>query len=80
MGGMRRIWIPRMDEETKQRLADLVQKFGYTGGLNDFFDVPEQTHKVVEIEPSKEQLKAMKRFTPLEISPRVASNNQMSCG
>jgi SNF2 family DNA or RNA helicase len=71
MGGMRRIWIPRMDEETKQRLADLVQKFGYTGCLNDFFDVPEQTHKVVEIEPSVEQKRAMTEISFAEADPLV---------
>jgi hypothetical protein len=71
MGGMRRIWIPRMDEDTKQRLADLVQKFGYTGCLNDFFDVPEQTHKVVEIEPSVEQKKAIVEITFAEADPLV---------
>ena len=71
IGGVRRIWMPKKDEETKQRLADLVQRFGYTGGLTDFFDVPEQTHKVVEIEPSKEQKKAMTEMTFEEADPLV---------
>jgi SNF2 family DNA or RNA helicase len=71
IGGMRRIWMPKKDEETKQRLADLIQKFGYTGGLTDFFDVPEQTHKVVEIEPSKEQAKAIAEMTFAEADPLV---------
>jgi len=71
IGGVRRIWMPKKDEDTKQRLADLIQKFGYTGGLNDFFDVPEQTHKVVEIEPSVEQKKAMVEMTFAEADPLV---------
>lgn len=71
IGGVRRIWMPKKDEATKQRLADLVQKFGYTGGLNDFFDVPEQTHKVVEIEPSSEQKKAIAEMTFAEADPLV---------
>lgn len=71
IGGVRRIWIPKTDEESKQRLANLIQKFGYTGGLTDFFDVPEQTHKVVEIEPSSEQKKAIAEMTFAEADPLV---------
>lgn len=59
MGGNHRIWVPKKSDEIKQRLADLVKKFGYTGGLNDFFDVPEQTHKVVEIDLCAEQKRAV---------------------
>lgn len=71
IGGARRIWMPRKDEATKQRLAELVQRFGYTGGLNDFFDVPEQTHKVVEIELSEPQKRAMTEMTFSEADPLV---------
>ena len=71
LGGLRRIWIPRRDEASKQKLAELVQTFGYTGGLNDFFDVPEQTHKIVEIEPSKEQKEAMATISQTEADPLV---------
>lgn len=61
--GLRRIWIPKKGDAIKQRLASLVQKLGYTGGLNDFFDVPEQTHKTVEIELSEEQKRAVVGMT-----------------
>ena len=71
MGGVRRIWMPKKDEATKQRLADLVQKFGYTGSLNDFFDVPEQSHKTVKIELSGEQKRAVDEMTYLEADPLV---------
>lgn len=71
IGGVRRIWLPRKDENTKQRLAELIQKLGYTGSLNDFFDVPEQTHKIVEIEPTSEQKKAMVDITFSEADPLV---------
>lgn len=71
VGGMRRIWMPKKTDEAKQRLANLVQKFGYTGGLNDFFDVPEQTHKVVEICLSNEQKRAMENMTFMEADPLV---------
>lgn len=71
MGAHRRIWIPKKTEEVKTRLAKLVQKFGYTGSLNDFFDVPEQTHKTVEIELSAEQKKAVANMTFSEADPLV---------
>lgn len=71
VGGLRRIWVPKSTEEAKTRLATLVKKFGYTGGLNDFFDVPEQTHKVVEIELSGEQKRAVIDITFSEADPLV---------
>jgi len=69
--GLRRVWIPKKDEATKQRLAELIQKLGYTGGLNDFFDVPDQTHKVVEIDLSKEQKQAVTDISFAEADPLV---------
>ncbi len=71
MGISRRIWLPKKDDITKARLAALIQKFGYTGGLNDFFDVPEQTHKTVEIELSGEQKKAVSEMMFEEADPLV---------
>jgi predicted helicase len=37
----------------------LIQKFGYTGAISDFVDVPDQIDKRVEIELSGEQKKAL---------------------
>ena len=71
IGGVRRIWMPKKGDTTKQRLALLVQRFGYTGGLNDFFDVPEQTHKTVEIELSGKQKQAVTDITYMEADPLV---------
>lgn len=76
IGGMRRIWMPKKDQASKTKLAELVQRFGYTGGLNDFFDVPEQTHKVVEIELSKEQDIAIKEIQFAEADPLVRRARQ----
>lgn len=76
IGGMRRVWIPKKDEATKQRLANLIQTFGYTGGLNDFFDVPDQTHKTVKIELSGEQRRAVEEITYLEADPLVRRARQ----
>lgn len=69
--GLRRVWIPKKGDAIKQRLADLVQRLGYTGGLNDFFDVPEQSHKVVEIELTTEQNRAIKELIYTEADPLV---------
>lgn len=71
IGGTRRIWLPKKNDAIRERLAQLVKKFGYTGGLNDFFDVPEQTHKEVEIELSSEQKKAVAEMSFMEADPLV---------
>ena len=71
IGATRTIWLPKKTDEAKQRLANLVQKLGYTGSLNDFFDVPAQTHKVVEIALSGEQKRAMEIMTFQEADPLV---------
>jgi len=71
MGANRRIWLPRRGDDLKNRLAKTVQTFGYTGGLNDFFDVPEQSHKTVQIELTKEQKAAVEQMTFLEADPLI---------
>lgn len=69
--GQRRIWIPRKNEEVRSNLAELIKRFGYTGSLNDFFDVPEQTHKTVYIELGEEQKMAMRELSYNEADPLV---------
>lgn len=76
VGGMRRIWIPRKTQEIKERLAKLIQTFGYTGGLNDFFDVPDQTHKIVKIELTGEQKSALADLSNSEADPLVRRARQ----
>lgn len=71
MMGRREVWLPRKDEQTRQRLALAVQKLGYTGSLSDFMDVPEQTHVVVPIELSSEQKQALKQLETDEADPMV---------
>lgn len=71
MMGRRKIWVAKKDAITKDRIAELLKKFGCVGSLNDFFDVPEQTHKVVEIELSTEQEEALKRLSQEEADPLV---------
>lgn len=69
--GQRQIWLPRKDEATKQRLAELVKQLGYTGSLQDYFDVPEQTHKTVHIELSEPQKAAIEAIETSEADPLV---------
>ncbi len=71
IGGLRRVWMPKKDEATRQRLANLIKRFGYTGSLNDFFDVPAQTHKVVLIDLTEKQREALQTMTLLEADPLV---------
>lgn len=73
IGANRRIWVPKRTDAARQRLADLVQRFGYTGSLNDFFDVPDQTHKLVKIDLSSEQKRAIEELTFSEADPLVRS-------
>lgn len=61
----REIWVPKKDNETKERLAKIVRKIGYTGRLEDYFDVPDQTFKTIYLELNKEQ-KARIKTLPLE--------------
>jgi len=61
--GLRRIWIPKKTKDAKQRLANTVKRFGYTGSLNDFFDVPSQNHKTVKIDLSNAQKEALKELS-----------------
>lgn len=69
--GARRIWLPKKDKETKDQLAALVKKLGYVGSLNDFFDVPEQTHKEVFVELSQGQEIALNKLAMEEADPLV---------
>lgn len=74
--GRRQIWLPRRDSDTLNRLATAVQKLGYTGGLNDFADVPEQTHKEVYIDLTEPQKKALKQILEDEADPLVRRARQ----
>lgn len=58
----REIWSPRKHTSIQERLGLAVQKLGYTGRLSDYVDVPEQTHKVVEVPLTKEQISKIKEL------------------
>lgn len=67
--GHRRIWIPRSNQELKTRLVEVVKSLGFVGRLQDFFDVPEQTHATIYFELTEVQKKAMKQMTLEEADP-----------
>lgn len=60
----RGVWVPRRDAVTKEKMLKYAGKFGSFGRLQDFFDVPEQTHKDVFVGMSVEQ-KAKAKDLPL---------------
>lgn len=51
----REVYQAKSDDATKDMLASLVKKLGYTGRLEDFFDVPAQTYKTINVELSELQ-------------------------
>lgn len=79
MMGRRHIWLPKNDEATQERLRGLINRFGYTGALSDFMDVPEQKHlrpdgdepEIEYIELSDEQKKAIKKLNEEEADPLI---------
>lgn len=56
------MWAPRSDNFSKNRIAEYVKKIGYTGRLEDYFDVPGQTYKVIHVELTGEQKKRIKEI------------------
>lgn len=61
----REIYMAKKDKESQDKLGALVQSMGYTGRLSDFADVPEQTHRVINVPLSDMQVKKMKEL-PIE--------------
>lgn len=55
----RDVYAPKTDTATQERLARAVQKLGYTGRLEDFADVPEQTYKDIYVDLTPEQKKRL---------------------
>jgi superfamily II DNA or RNA helicase len=70
--GRRQIWMARTDAASQQRLALAVQKLGYTGSLQDFVDVPEQTHVTVEVALTDDQKREARALAQEEADPMVA--------
>jgi superfamily II DNA or RNA helicase len=51
----REVWQPKKDHKTLENLAKIVQTIGYTGRLQDWFDVPDQVDRYVHCQLSKEE-------------------------
>lgn len=60
--GFREFWIVKNDSETKKRLGQAVQKLGYTGRLDDYFDVPDQIYREQRVELTAEQKNVLKEI------------------
>ena len=56
----RGVWIPKKDEVSKVRLGLAAKKLGVFGRLQDFMDVPPQTHKTITVGLSPAQNKALR--------------------
>lgn len=78
----RGVWIPKKDKATEEKLLTYAKKFGAFGKLEDFFDVPEQTHKDITVGLSPEQKKYMKQLPLLYPDPlvRVGKRHQLEQG
>lgn len=61
--GNREIWMPKKDTVTQERLGNVVKKLGYTGKLSDYADVPDQTHKIINVPLNKDQTERIKQLS-----------------
>lgn len=58
--GFREFFIIKNDKQLKERLGRAVQRIGYTGRLEDYFDVPGQIYKDIFVDQTKEQKEKLK--------------------
>ena len=72
--GFRSIWIEKKDQKSKELLVTLFKETlgAFTGQLSDWFDVPDQEHKTVFLELTKEQRQAIAEVKEQEADPMVA--------
>lgn len=78
----REVWASKKTDEVKDMLAKLVRGLGYTGRLEDFFDVPDQTHKTVYVELTAAQKARVKELRMEYPEPlvRVGKRHQVENG
>lgn len=78
----RGVWLPARDKETEAVLKQLATKFGTFGRLEDFFDVPDQTHKPITVGLSSHQKAALKELPLAYPEPlvRVGKKHQVEQG
>lgn len=66
----REIWIQKNNDTVKAKLAEVVKKLGYVGRLEDYFDVPNQTHRIIYTELTTEQKNRIKEI-PMEYPDKI---------
>ena len=78
----RQVFSPKVDEDTKEKLANLVREIGHVGRLEDYFDVPDQTYRTVHVELSATQKARIKEMSLEFPDPlvRVGKINQIENG
>lgn len=78
----REVWVPKTDSLSKDRLAKIVRMIGYTGRLEDFFDVPEQTYKTIYTHLNEKQKKRLEdiKFEYPDPLVRVGKIHQVENG
>ena len=69
--GQRRIWIAKTDKATKDKMAEIIKKLGYTGTIGDFTDLPPQIDKTVYIDLTEAQKQGIKDMVAIEADPLV---------
>lgn len=70
-GSGRPIWLVKKSKAQKEHLATMVNKLGYTGRLQDWFDVPTQTYKVHDVGTTKEMEMCLPELKELYPDPLV---------
>lgn len=78
----REVFVPKSDEQSKKDLAQMVHDLGFVGRLEDFFDVPAQTYKTINLELTEKQKARIKdmRFEYPEPIVRVGKRHQIENG
>lgn len=72
----REIWMPKKDTATQERLGKVVQSLGVTGKLDDWVDVPDQTHKIINVPLTQQQIDRLREI-PFEYpDPLVATGKK----
>lgn len=69
----RTVWDVRSNKELKDELAQMVKKFGYTGSLQDWYDVPEQIHKEEYLGLTYSQEQEIKKMKAEEFDPLIVA-------
>lgn len=62
MGGWREVYKPKDTPELQERLSRVINRLGYVGRLEDYFDVPDQNFHTDYLELTTDQKKALKQM------------------